>query len=169
MNTPGALHVTTPSDREIVMTSTLDAPRRLVFDAFTKPELIRRWIGRPGDQMTVCEVDLRVGGVYRYEWRLRPEADNEGGESAGGETFRETGTFHEVVPPERVVSSERFDDYPGETVLTTTFVERDSRTTVTAACVYASREVRDAILAGGVEAGAGESYARLAELLRSQQ
>ncbi len=157
------LQVTTPSATEIVMTRTFDAPRQLVFDAFTRPELIRRWIGRPGDEMTVCDVDLRVGGAYRYEFHLRVD------EHGRRDTFREIGTFLEIDPPERIVATESFDNYPGETMISTTFVEQDGRTTITATCVYESQEVRDAILASGVESGAGESYDRLAELLRSQQ
>jgi uncharacterized protein YndB with AHSA1/START domain len=160
MNT---LQVTTPSATEIVMTRTFDAPRQLVFDAFTRPELLRRWLGRQGDEMTVCDVDLRVGGAYRYVFHLRPD------EQGRRDTFRETGTFREIDPPQRVVCTESFDDYPGETVVSTIFVEQEGRTTTTATCMYESREVRDAIIASGVESGAGESYDRLAELLSSQQ
>lgn len=156
MSTSGSLRVTTPSATEIAMTRTFEAPRVLVFDAFTRPELLRRWIGRPGDVMTVCEVDLRAGGEYRYVFTLRTR-----------ETFRETGTFREVAPPERIVSTESFDDYPGETVVTTTFAEHDGRTTMTTRSAFASQAVRDAVIASGVESGAGESYDRLAELLRS--
>ena len=163
------LHVTTPSATEIVMTRTFAAPRRLVFDAFTRPELLRRWLGRPGDEMTVCEVDLRVGGAYRYVFHLRADEHGPRGETGMGATFREIGTFREIDPPARIVCTESFDDYPGETVVSTTFVEQDGRTTMTATCVYESQEVRDTVIASGVESGAGESYDRLAELLRSQQ
>ena len=156
MDASRTLHLTTPSATEIVMTRTFDAPRRLVFDAFTRPELLRRWIGRAGDEMTVCEVDLRVGGAYHYEWILKE-----------GDIFREMGTFRELDPPDRIVSSEAFDKYSGETVISTTFGEEDGRTTVNARCRYPSQEVRDEVIAGGVEKGAGESYDRLAELLRS--
>ena len=169
MNATRTLQVTTPSATEIVMTRTFDAPRRLVFDAFTKPELIRRWIGRQGDEMTVCDVDLRVGGAYHYAWHLRSDEPGRRDEAGMGGTFREIGRFREIDPPERVVCTESFDDYPGETLISTTFVERDGRTTMTATCVYQSREVRDAVLASDVESGAGESYDRLAELLRSLQ
>jgi uncharacterized protein YndB with AHSA1/START domain len=162
MEAADTLRITTPSPREIVMTREFDAPRRLVFDAFTRPELLRLWLGRDGDEMTACEVDLREGGSYRYVFLLRVEED--GGERA---TFRETGTFREVVAPERVVSAERFDDYPDETVVATTFAERDERTTITSTQTYASGEVRDAVLAAGVESGVRESYAKLDALLRS--
>lgn len=163
------LRVTTPSPREIEMTRAFDAPRQLVFDAFTRPELLRRWLGRDGDEMTVCDVDLRVGGAYRYVFRLRAEEHGRSGESGMGSTFRETGTFREIDPPERLVCTESFDDYPGETIVSTTFVERSGRTTVTAKSVYESREIRDAVIASGVESGAGESYRRLAELLRERR
>jgi uncharacterized protein YndB with AHSA1/START domain len=131
------------------------APRQRLFDAFTRPELLRRWIGREGDKMTACEVDLRVGGTYRYEWRLRDDT-----------TFGETGTFRELVPPERIVAVETFGEYAGETLVSTTFAELVRGTTVTTTCVFVSQEIRDAVLASGVASGAGESYARLDVLLR---
>jgi len=123
MKVAAKLEITTPSDREIAMTRTFDAPRRLVFDAFTKPELIRRWLGvRAGWTMPVCEVDLRVGGKYRYVWR-----------GPKGNDMGMGGVFREIVAPERVVATEKFDDswYPGEAVDTTAFVEQGGRTTVT--------------------------------------
>lgn len=110
MKTSETLKVTTPSATEIVMTRTFDAQHQLVFDAFTKPELIRRWIGRHGDDMTACDVDLRVGGAYRYEFYLC--ADEHGQRSM----FCETGTFRKIDPPVRIVCTESFDDYPGAAV-----------------------------------------------------
>jgi uncharacterized protein YndB with AHSA1/START domain len=154
------LRVTTPSPREIVMTCTFDAPRTLVFGAFTRPDLLRRWLGRPGDEMTSCDVDLRAGGGYRYEFRLRPDA------SGAAATFREVGSFREVDPPRRIVATEAFDDF-GETTVATTFHEEGGRTTISVTCTYATPEARDSVLASGVEDGARESYARLADLLRS--
>jgi uncharacterized protein YndB with AHSA1/START domain len=135
------------------MTRTFDAPRRLVFDAYTRSELIRRWIGRPGDEMTVCDVDLRVGGAYRYVWQLRAEEQGRRGEMAMGGTFREVGTFREIDPPERIVCTESFGDYPGEAVISTIFVEQEGRTTMITTCAYVSQEVRDAVIASGVESG----------------
>jgi len=169
MNTTKTLQVTTPSPREIVMTRTFHARRQLGFDAFTKPELIRGWLGRRGDEMTVCDVDLRAGGAYRYVWHLRADEHGRRGETGMGATFREIGTFREIDPPERVICTESFDDYPGEAVISRTFVEQDGRTTVTATCLYESQKVCDAVIASGVERGARESYHRLAKLLRSQQ
>ena len=150
--------VTTPSDREIAMTRTFDAPRRLVFDAWTKPELLRRWLGvRAGWTMVVCEVDLKVGGAYRYVWR-GPAGDMGMG-----------GVFREVVRPERIVSTEVFDDpwYAGEAVDTLVMVETGGKTTVTTTVRYVSQQVRDAVLASGMSRGVAESYDVLAEVLNS--
>jgi uncharacterized protein YndB with AHSA1/START domain len=153
------LQVTTPSEREIAMTRVFDAPRPLVFDAFTKPELIQRWLGvRGGWSMVVCEVDLRVGGRYRYVWRK-----GDGPEMGMG------GVYREVVRPERFVATEKFDDpwYAGEALDTTVMVEQGGQTTVTTTVRYQSRAVRDAVLASPMERGVAESYDRLAELLPS--
>lgn len=155
------LKITAPGDRELVMTRSFNAPRQLVFDAFTKPELIRQWLlGPPGWTMPVCEVDLRVGGKYRYLWR-----NDTGVEMGMG------GVYREVAPPDRIVSTEKFDQswYPGEAVGTVTFVERDGKTTVTQMVVYESREARDAVLKSPMEDGVNAGYNRLAELLQSLQ
>jgi len=153
-----SFQVTTPSDREIAMTRVFDAPRRLVFDAWTKPELLRRWLGvRAGWTMVVCEVDLKVGGAYRYVWR-GPAGDMGMG-----------GVFREVVRPERIVSTEVFDDpwYAGEAVDTLVMVETGGKTTVTTTVRYVSQQVRDAVLASGMSRGVAESYDVLAEVLNS--
>ena len=157
MKNEGKLQITTPSDREIAMTRVFDAPRRLVFDAFTKPELIQRWLGvRAGWTMPVCEVDLRVGGKYRYVWR-----------GPKGNDMGMGGVFREIVAPERIVATEKFDDswYPVEAVDTTVFAEQGGRTTVTMTVRYASKEARDGVLASPMATGVGESYDKLAELL----
>ena len=157
MKNEGKLQITTPTDREIAMTRVFDAPRRLVFDAFTKPELIQRWLGvRAGWTMPVCEVDLRVGGKYRYVWR-----------GPKGNDMGMGGVFREIVTPERIVATEKFDDswYPGEAVDTTVFAEKGGRTTVTMTVRYASKEARDGVLAAPMATGVGESYDKLAELL----
>lgn len=149
--------LTTAGDREIVVTRAFDAPRERVFAAFTKPGLIRRWlIGPPGWEMTACEVDLRVGGAYRYAWR-HPEQ----GEMA---VF---GTFPEVVPPERVVAIEFFEPawYPGEGYQTTAFAEADGTTTLTQTLRYESAAARDAVLQSGMADGMAMTYDKLAELL----
>jgi uncharacterized protein YndB with AHSA1/START domain len=160
MKNPGNLKLTTQGDREIVMTRALDAPRRLVFDAFTKPELVKHWLlGPPGWSMPICEIDLRVGGVYRYVWRR----DSDGSEMGMG------GVYREIVAPERLVATEKFDQawYPGEAVGTTVLVEQDGKTTITQTVLYQSREARDAVLKSGMERGVAASYDRLAELVAS--
>jgi uncharacterized protein YndB with AHSA1/START domain len=160
MKNEGTLKLTTRGDREIVMTRDFDAPRRLVFDAFTKPELVRQWLlGPPGWSMPVCEIDLRVGGAYRYVWRR----DNDGSQMGMG------GVYREIVVPERIVATEKFDEawYPGEAVGTLVLVEQDGRTTVSQTVLYQSLEARDAVLKSGMEKGVTAGYDRLAELLAS--
>jgi uncharacterized protein YndB with AHSA1/START domain len=158
MTNDGGLKVTAQGEREIVMTRAFDAPRNLVFEAFTTPELLQRWLGAmPGWSMVVCEVDLRVGGAYRYAWR-RDEDGTEMGMS---------GVFLEIAAPERIVSTEKFDEawYAGEAVGTVLLVEQGGRTTLTQTLVYESREARDGVLQSGMESGVTMSYDRLAELL----
>ncbi|HEV8146829.1 MAG TPA: SRPBCC family protein [Bryobacteraceae bacterium] len=157
MLTPGTLTLTTPTDREIVMTRAFNAPRRLVFDAMTKPELLKRWFfGPPGWSLEVCEIDLKVGGGYRYLWRGR-----------GGIEMGMRGVYREIVSPERIVQTEAFDQswYPGEAVGTLVLVERDGKTTLTQTVLYDSRETRDAVLKTPMERGVAMGYDRLAELL----
>jgi uncharacterized protein YndB with AHSA1/START domain len=159
MPNTGTLKVTTPSDREIVLTRVFDAPRKLVFDALTTPELVKRWLlGPPGWSMPVCEINLRVGGAYRYLWR-----------NVDGSEMGMRGVYREVVPPERLVCTESFDIpwYPGEAVGTTVLVEQGGRTTMTVTMRYDSRETRDGILKSNMEKGVAASYDRLAELLAS--
>jgi uncharacterized protein YndB with AHSA1/START domain len=153
------LQVTTPSDREIAMTRVFDAPRSLVFDAFTKPELLKRWLGvRGGWTFAVCEVDLKVGGKYRYVWR-----------GPKGQEMGMGGVFREIARPERIVCTEKFDDpwYEGEAVDTMTFVERNGKTTATTTVLYASKAVRDAVLKSPMDKGVAEGYDKLDEVLPS--
>lgn len=155
----GQLTVSTPSDREIAMTRVFDAPRHLVFEAMTRPELIKRWLlGPDGWTMPVCEIDLRVGGAYRYVW--------EKGETRMGMG----GVFREITAPERIVQTEVFDDawYPGEALNTTVLTEENGRTTMTLSVLYQSKEARDGVLASPMEDGVAASYDRLAELLTSE-
>jgi uncharacterized protein YndB with AHSA1/START domain len=156
----GKLQVTTPSEREIAMTRVFDAPRNLVFDAWTKPELLKRWLGvRGGWTFAVCEVDLRVGGSYRFVWR-----GPTGAEMGMG------GVYREIVRPERLVATERFDEpwYEGDALDTTTFVERGGKTTAMTTVRYASQEVRDAVLKTPMLTGVAESYDKMAEVLASR-
>ena len=153
------LKLTTQGDREIVMTRAFHAPRRLVFDALTKPDLVKRWlIGPPGWSMLVCEIDLMVGGAYRYVWR-----------HADGKQMGVRGIYRDIVPQERLVCTELFDDawYPGEALLTTTLLEQAGTTTLTTTILYVSKEARDGVLKSGMESGVAASYDRLAELVAS--
>ncbi|WP_164001660.1 SRPBCC family protein [Pyxidicoccus caerfyrddinensis] len=159
-NNVGKLSLRTEGDRDLVMTRVFNAPRRLVFDAWTRPELLKRWLGvQNGWSMTVCEVDLKVGGGYRFVWS-RPGTGNMG----------MRGVYREIVPGERLVSTEVFDDawYPGEAVGTLTFVEQDGKTTVTSTMRYASKEALEAVLKTPMERGVATSYDKLEELLVSQ-
>lgn len=157
MSPAATLHVTTPSDNEIVMTRLFRAPRRLVYDAFTQPELVRRWLGAvSGFTMPVCEIDLRVGGTYRYMWR-----------GPDGSSLGMSGVYLEIVPAERIVSTERFDEawYDGEAVGTVVFVEWNGQTTVTSTVRYASRGARDGVLKSPMESGVAAGYDKLEEIL----
>ena len=151
------LNVTLPSEREIAMTRVFHAPRRLVWEAHTKPELVQRWLlGPDGWSMPVCEMDLRVGGKYRWVWRR----DKDGTEMASG------GVFQEIVAPERLVSTEQFEQawYPGEGLNTLVLTEKDGKTTLTQTMLYESREIRDGVLKSGMESGVEASYDRLDEI-----
>ena len=155
------LTLTTPTDRELVMTRSFDAPRQLVFDALTKPEHLRRWFGSRQDALAVCEVDLRVGGSARYVWRFDD-----------GREMGITDVYREIVPPERIVFAETFDDpykeeMGGETINTFKLEESGGKTTLTATTVYKSREDRDRAVGTGMEAGAAESFDLLDELLQT--
>lgn len=155
----GGLEVTTPSEREIRMTRTFDAPRRLVWRAWTEPELCKRWFGPERYPLIVCEIDLRVGGEYRYVWRLK-----------GGAEMTMRGVYREVAAPERLVNTERFDDawYEGEALVTTELVEAAGRTKVVQTSLFASQKGRDmALQSPGMVGGVVESYARLDALLRA--
>jgi uncharacterized protein YndB with AHSA1/START domain len=157
MKDSGVLKITTRGDREIVMTRVLAASRNLVFDAFTKPELVRQWLlGPDGWSMPVCDIDLRVGGKYRYVWR-----HSSGNEMGMG------GVFREIVAPERIVSTEKFDKawYPGEAVGTVSLVEQGGKTTVTQTVLYQTAEARDAVLKSPMESGVEAGYERLEQLL----
>jgi len=133
----------------------------MVFEALTKPELVRQWLlGPPGWTMPVCEIDLRVGGFYRYVWR------NQNGEQMGM-----SGVYREIVPPERIVQTEVFDEpwYPGEAVGTAVLIEERGSTTLTTTVLYASKEARDGVLKSGMESGVAMGYDRLEALLQASQ
>ena len=148
--------LTMPSDRELVITTVFDAPRRLVFEASTRPEHVKRWWGPRRFTMTACEIDLRPGGAWRYVLR-----DNDTGREDAW-----SGVYREIVPAERLVNTEGWEGMPGHDYLvTTTFDERDGKTTVTSRLLYKSVEDRDGHLQSGMESGMRESIDRLGELL----
>ncbi len=156
---PDTFQISTPSDREIQITRDFHAPRQLVFDAFTKPELVRLWLlGPPGWTMPVCEIDLKVGGAYRYVWRKEGVSDMGLG-----------GVFQEIVSPKRLVATERFDEswYPGDALDTTEFAESVPVTRMTLTVLYGSREARDTARRSGMEHGMATGYHRLEEMLTS--
>jgi uncharacterized protein YndB with AHSA1/START domain len=155
----GNLKITTPSDREIAMTRVFDAPRALVFQAWTQPDLVRRWLYGPDDwRLAVCEIDLKVGGKLRFTWQNRDNSQKMG---LGG-------IYREIAAPDRMVFTEVWDEdwTGGETIVTITFTEQAGRTTMVQTVLYSSRAARDAALKSGVEHGAAQSYDRLAEILR---
>jgi uncharacterized protein YndB with AHSA1/START domain len=158
MTNSGHLKVAAKGEREIVMTRVFNAPRHLVYEAFTTPALVKRWlVGPPGWSMPVCEMDVRVGGKYRWVWR----------HDTKGTEMGISGVYREVVPPERIVSTEKFDQswYPGEAVDTVVLTEQGGKTTLTQTLLYESREARDGVLKSPMEQGVAGSYDRLADLV----
>jgi len=152
--------VTTPSDVEIRMTRLFDAPRQLVFEAMTKPEHVKRWWGRLGEgySVPVCEIDLRLGGRWRFVNR-HPK-----GEAA----FH--GEYREITPPSRLVFTEIFEEFPDTvSVVTAEFTDEGGKTRLTATVRYPSLEVRDMVIASGMSRGAGISYDRLEDLVAELQ
>jgi uncharacterized protein YndB with AHSA1/START domain len=151
---------TTPSDREIRLTRLFDAPRHLVFEAMTKPEHVRRWWGCLTDEhsVTVCEIDLRPGGGWRFV-----------GRGPRGE-YAFHGVYREVAAPERLVFTEIYEPFPDvESVVTSVFTEESGKTRLTVTALYPSVEVRDAVIKTGMESGAAISYDRLEELVSELQ
>ena len=154
-----SLSVTTPSDLEIVITRSFNAPRDLVWEAMSKPELIKQWLyGPPGWTMTLCEDDLRVGGTFRWGWS-----------GPDGIEMAMHGVYREVAPPERIVRTEVFDfgcdAQSGEQLATVLLTEDNNKTNLTLTVLYPSKEVRDGALASGMEKGVEAGYDRLEEML----
>jgi uncharacterized protein YndB with AHSA1/START domain len=153
-NEIGSTTFTTPSDREIVMTRDFDAPRELVFQAWTNPEHVPHWFGPRGTTVPLCEIDLRPGGAWRYVLH-----------SPDGSEMGMGGVYQEISPPERLVTTESFDDYPGESLNRFVLTEEDGKTTLTVTVLYESKEIRDAVIESGMQSGAAETFDRLAEYL----
>jgi len=151
---------TTPSDREIVLTRLFDAPRRLVFEAMTKPEHVRRWWGCLDERysVTTCDIDLRPGGAWRWV-----------GRGPGGE-FAFYGEYREIVAPERLVFTEIYEPFPDvESVVTSLLSEEGGQTRLTISALYPSLDVRDMVLKTGMAKGAAISYDQLEEVARELQ
>jgi uncharacterized protein YndB with AHSA1/START domain len=149
--------VTTPSDREIGLTRLFDAPRNLVFEAMTKPEHVKQWWGclADGYSVPVCEIDLRPGGAWRFVNR-----------TPKGELVAFYGVYREIAPPERLVYTEIFEQFPDtESVVTAVFTEENGKTRLTVTALYPSLEVRDIVLKTGMEKGAAISYDRLEDVV----
>jgi uncharacterized protein YndB with AHSA1/START domain len=158
--------VTLPSEREVEVRRSFRAPKALVFRAYTEPQLVQRWLlGPPGWSMPVCDMDVRVGGKFRWRWR----SDHNGNE------FGFSGTFREVWPESRLVHTEAYDPgtlgggYPGEdAIVTVSFTEEAGVTTVTTLVDYGSKAGRDAAVSTGMTDGMEQSYKLLDALLGQQ-
>ena len=153
----GETTFTTPSDLEIVATRVFEAPRTLAWEAWTSPEHVPNWLlGPDGWTMPVCEIDLRPGGEWHFVWRKHD-----------GQQMEMRGVYREIVPPERLVSTESWGgDWP-ETLNTVVLTEEDGRTTITCTVLYPTTQARDAALGTGMKDGWAQSYDRLAEHLRT--
>lgn len=163
MITTHQAEVTLPSEREVKVTRSFNAPVALVYRAHTEPALVRRWmLGPPGWSMPVCDMDLRVGGTYRWRWR----ADE------GGAEFGFHGEFTAIEPNARLVHTEQFDPGTmggehsgGEALVTTLFRETDGVTTVTTVMDFGSQAARDKAMATGMTTGMEQSFQQLDRLL----
>lgn len=160
---PVPAEVTLPSDREVRVTRSFNAPRQLVWDAHTRPELVRRWQGYPGWDMPVCEMDVRTGGTYRWQWKNQQD----------GKGFGFFGTFTEVDQPSRIVHDQYYD--PGEMdyampagdpcIVSLDLSEQDGVTTLVCTLRFASKQARDEAMSTGMTDGMEHSYTRLDGLL----
>ena len=153
----GVTTYATPSDREVAVTRVVEAPRRLVFDAMSNPKHVPQWLTGPeGWTMPVCELDLRPGGAWRYVYR-QPD----------GAEMTLQGSYREVAPPERIVSTESWGPEWPETINTLVLTEAAGQTTITMTIRYPSQEARDAALRSGMKDGMDQGFARLDGLLAS--
>lgn len=158
--TASPMTVAMPSDREIAVTRVFDAPRTRIFECWTTPDLVKQWLtGPPGWSFETCTVDLQPRGQYRFVWK-----------DQNGNTLGLTGMFLSIVPPGRLVSTEKFDqDWTGgETRVTTVFAETDGRTTLQQTIQFSSQAARDAAASGGMTQGMEMGFERLAQFLAGQ-
>jgi uncharacterized protein YndB with AHSA1/START domain len=173
MKHSGKLKVSTPNDRDILFTREFNAPRSLVWEAFTTPELLKRWLfGPDGWSLAVCDIDLRVCGKYRYVWRHEGPRNVPGTQQCPegvGVEMGMSGRYLEIVSPQKIVSTEKFDQewYPGEAVGTVVFTEKAGKTFMTQTVTYPSRDVRDMVLKTPMESGMAMGYDRLERVLES--
>jgi uncharacterized protein YndB with AHSA1/START domain len=155
---PATFQVTTPDDTSIVVRRDFDAPPDRVWRAMTEPEHLRRWLGDASFPLTTCEMDVRVGGRYRWVF-TQPD---------GSGTMGVRGRYDEVDRPHRIVSTEQFDDFPGPSINTLELSERtDGRTSMRLTVRYVDREMRDGWIAAGMTEGLSRGYRRLDEALES--
>lgn len=154
---PSHMSLTVPSEREIVMQRTFDAPAKLVWEAWTRPEHVRRWWGCGAMTMTVCDIDLKPRGAWRYVLRMPDGTEH---------PFK--GVYREIEPPRRLVYTQVYDVPPmseHEALVTVTFVEQNGRTTMAETILHDSMESRNGHFASGMDQGAEESLNNLANLL----
>ena len=160
MSQASSFSFTPHADRDVVVKRVFDAPRELVWRAFTEPGLITRWMsGPPAGPLSIREMDFKVGGAYRWEWRL----------DAGGAIMGLSGAFREISRPQRIVHTEKWAQpyYMGETVVTTAFADSNGKTAITITVRYQTRAARDAMTKSGMAAGMAQCYARLDAFLSS--
>lgn len=163
---PKPARVTSPSEREVRVTRTFDAPRQLVFDAHTKPELVKRWQGYPGWDMPICEMDVRVGGKYRWQWKNRED----------GTQFGFFGTYTEVNTPSKLVNDQYFDAGNFDSTMPTgdpcivsvELSEQSGVTTLVCNLTFVSKEACQGAVATGMTDGMEVSYSRLDDVLGSR-
>ena len=149
------LEITMPTDREVTVRRKFDASPVMVFDAMTKPEILKLWYGQEGWELVVCDIDLRVGGAWRFLSR-----------TPNGKEIGQLGVYKEIVRGQRLVNTESWEDWDaGETLVTVTLDEIDGRTQLTSTMLFPSTDVRDFILKSGLENSAGAIYDRLAGVL----
>lgn len=157
--------VSLPSDREVRVVRSFNAPRELVYRAYTEPKLMQRWLlGPPGWSMPVCEMDVRVGGTYRWRWRSQED----------GKEFGFHGEFTEVVAPSRLAHTQLYDpgdvggDMGDQALIRVELEERDGRTVLTSTMDFGSKQARDAAMSTGMTDGMEMSYQQLDALLAEQ-
>ncbi len=154
MTTNGRAVVTLPTDTQILIVREFDAPRHLLYKAWTTPELIKRWWGGDRGEVTIADVDLRVGGTWRYVMTAN-----------GGFEVAFHGEYREIVPNERIVSTEIFELMPDvEVVVTNAFTEEGGRTTLTILVQHPDRQTRDGHIQSGMEGGMNEAFDHLEQV-----